>query len=214
MQPVVASVSGASGTASRSSAGAAVGGGATSVSGRALNLAGGTGGTITAPGQASAAVLNAAGESGRAPVVLHATHVVPVKVVRPDTEIQRLDVLAPSNYCPLPIPGHSQPVNRAPQPDRNIPEQPAYALDNSPIHYPVWANIQGVEGQVTLRVEVLASGLPGKMWLKQSSGSGLLDLDAQEQLKHWRFMPARKNGQPVSAWIDVPVLYRSSTARH
>jgi protein TonB len=185
-----------------------------SASGSAPGVSHSAGGTITTPGQAaSAAVLNAAREAGRAPVVLQAAQVVPVKVVRPDSEIQRLDVLAPSNYCPLPIPGHNQPDNRAPQPDRIIAEQPAYALDNPRIDYPFLANIRGVEGRVTVRVEVLANGRPGKMWLKQSSGSGILDQDAQVQLMRWRFVPARKFGQPVAAWIDVPVLYRLSEAR-
>lgn len=185
-------------------------------SGRVVGGSGGNGGAgvAAAPGQAaSIALLNAARETGRPPVVLQATQPVAVKVVRPDTEIQPLDVLAPSNYCPLPLPGHAQPDNRAPQPDRNIAEQPAYALDNPSINYPVMANIRGVEGRVTVRVEVLTSGRPGKMWLKQSSGSGILDQDAQAQLKHWRFVPARKNGQPVTAWIDIPVLYRLSQAR-
>jgi len=201
--------------ASQPFAGSAAGAGSGSASGRAPSVARGPAGVIAAPGQAaSSAVLNAAREAGRAPVVLQATQVIPVKVVRPDTEIQRLDVLAPSNYCPLPLPGHSQPDNRAPQPERRIAEQPAYALDNPRIDYPFLANIRGVEGRVTVRVEVLADGRPGKMWLKQSSGSGILDQDAQAQLRHWRFVPARVNGQPVSAWIDVPVLYRLSEARH
>jgi protein TonB len=63
-----------------------------------------------------------------------------------------------------------------------------------------------------VRVEVLTDGRPGRMWLKQSSGSGILDQHAQAQLAQWRFMPARRNGQPVTAWIDVPVLYRLSEA--
>jgi len=162
---------------------------------------------------ASVALQEAARESGRAPMVLQAIQPVAVKVVRPDSEIQRLDVLAPSNYCPLPLPGHEQPDNRAPLPERRIVEQPAYAADNPSIHYPVLANIRGVEGRVTVRVEVLSDGRPGKMWLKQSSGSGILDQDALAQLKTWRYQPARRNGQPVSAWIDVPVLYRLSQAR-
>jgi TonB family protein len=192
----------------------ASGGGGMPSSGRTASPTGSRGAMMTRPGQAgSTAVLNAAGESGRAPVILQATHAVPVKVVRPDTEIQRLDVLAPSNYCPLPLPGHTQPDNRAPMPDRNIAEQPAYALDNPRIDYPFLANVRGVEGRVTVRVEVLANGRPGKMWLKQSSGSGILDQNAQEQLKQWRFVPARKSGQPVAAWIDVPVQYRLSEAR-
>ncbi len=184
------------------------------VSGRVAASSGGVGGLSVAPRlAASAAVLDAARDAGQMPVVLRAAQVVPVQVVRPDTEIQRLEVLAPSNYCPLPLPGHSQPENRAPLPDRNLIEQPAYALDNPVITYPVLANIRGVEGRVTVRVEVMMDGRPGKMWLKQSSGSGILDSDAQAQLKQWRFVPARKNGQTVTAWIDVPVLYRLNESR-
>lgn len=168
---------------------------------------------VTPANNGSSAVLAAAGGSGRPPVVLHATQPPAVKVVRPDSEIQRLDVLAPSNYCPLPLPGHAQPDNRAPKTDRIIAEHPAYAPDNPGINYPVLANIRGVEGRVTVRVEVLSNGRPGKMWLKQSSGSGILDQDAQAQLKQWRFTPARRNGQPVTAWIDVPVHFRLSQAR-
>ena len=41
----------------------------------------------------------------------------------------------------------------------------------------------------------------------------MLDRDAQSQLAFWRFNPARKNGQPVSAWIDVPVVYRLQDAK-
>ncbi|MDP2788187.1 MAG: energy transducer TonB [Pseudomonadota bacterium] len=212
--PRAETAAGGSGGASVQLAGSASGAGLAVTPGRVPGLARAGSGEIAAPGQvAAAAILNAAGEAGRAPVVLQATQVAPVQVVRPDSEIQRLDVLAPSNYCPLPLPGHSQPDNRAPQPDRHLAQKPAYALDNPHIDYPVLANIRGVEGRVTVRVEVLASGRPGKMWLKQSSGSGLLDQDAQAQLARWRFEPARKNGQPVSAWIDVPVLYRLSEAR-
>lgn len=190
---------------------AAVSGGQPGMASRAGEMSGGQ--LAASRAAASAALLEAARESGRAPMVLRAIQPVAVQVVRPDSEIQRLDVLAPSNYCPLPLPGHEQPDNRAPLPERRNAEQPAYAPDNPSIHYPVLANIRGVEGRVTVRVEVLSDGRPGKMWLKQSSGSGILDQDALAQLKTWRYLPARRNGQPVSAWIDVPVLYRLSQTR-
>jgi protein TonB len=70
------------------------------------------------------------------------------------------------------------------------------------------ANVYGVEGKLIMRVQVLADGTPGQMLLKQSSGNGILDRDAREQLARWRFNPARKNGQAVTAWVDVPVTYR------
>jgi protein TonB len=78
--------------------------------------------------------------------------------------------------------------------------------------FPLQALLNNVQGTATVRVEVLPDGRPGKMWLKQSSGNGLLDRDAQSQLAFWRFNPAHKNGQPVTAWIDVPVIYRLQDA--
>lgn len=133
------------------------------------------------------------------------------KVVRPDSKVETLDVLAPSNYCPLPI--HAQPDNRPPKPDEERLELPTYAETNPSFVYPVMANVYGVEGRLIVRVQVLADGTPGQMLLKQSSGNGILDRDAREQLARWRFNPARKNGQAVAAWVDVPVTYRLPEGR-
>jgi hypothetical protein len=32
-------------------------------------------------------------------------------------------------------------------------------------------------------------------------------------MSRWRFNPARKNGEAVTAWIDVPVIYRLPEGR-
>lgn len=136
------------------------------------------------------------------------------KIVRQDSRVEPLDVLAPSNYCPLPI--HAQPDNRPPtalavREDRL--ELPRYAETNPSFVYPVMANVYGVEGKLIMRVQVQADGRPGRMLLKQSSGNGILDQDAREQLARWRFHPARKNGQAVASWVDVPVTYRLPEGR-
>lgn len=133
------------------------------------------------------------------------------KVMRPDSKVETLDVLAPSNYCPLPI--HAQPDNRPPLPQDDRLELPSYSTANPSFVYPVMANVYGVEGKLIMRVQVLADGTPGQMLLKQSSGNGILDRDAREQLARWRFNPARKNGQAVTAWVDVPVTYRLPEGR-
>jgi protein TonB len=133
------------------------------------------------------------------------------KLIRPDSRVETLDVLAPSNYCPLPI--HFQPDNRPPQAPPDRVELPSYGANNPSFVYPVMANIYGVEGKLIMRVQVLSDGRPGEMLLKQSSGNGILDKDAREQLARWRYNPARKNGQTVTSWIDVPVIYRLSEGR-
>ena len=127
------------------------------------------------------------------------------KLIRQDSRAEALDVLAPSNYCPLPV--HPQPDNRAPQASGGI-EQPGYAANNPILSYPLLANIQGVRGKLILRVEVQPDGRPGKMLVKQASGSRLLDDHAIAELARWRFTPARKLGQAVTAWVDVPIDFR------
>jgi TonB family protein len=152
---------------------------------------------------------NPAGEPGR----LQAVKVAESRVIRQDTQAKPLDVLAPSTFCPLPLPGHTFPVNRPPKPDGADNSVPTYAQDNPSFIFPLQALLANVQGNPIVRVEVLADGKPGRMWLKQSSGNGMLDRDAQSQLTFWRFNPARKNGQPVAAWIDVPVVYRLQDAK-
>ncbi|MBI5330288.1 MAG: TonB family protein [Betaproteobacteria bacterium] len=128
------------------------------------------------------------------------------KVMRPDSQLQKLDVLAPSSFCPLPM--HPQPDNRAPKSLLEQFEKPAYRAENPGFQYPVLANIQGISGKLIVRVQVMEDGTPGQILLKQSSGSGLLDRDAREQIARWQFTPARKNGQVVPSWVDIPVEYR------
>ena len=138
-------------------------------------------------------------------VMLQRAKVTAVRRIPTDTEAQPLDVLAPSTFCPLP--GH-QPDNRAPKPDTNDAFKPAYAADNPSLYFPTLGMLYRTEGRVTARVEVLADGKPGQILLKQSSGYAILDKDALDQLTRWHFVPAQRNGQAVSMWIDVPVIYR------
>ncbi len=87
-------------------------------------------------------------------------------------------------------------------------ERPGYIRDNPVLNFPIRAWAYGHQGRVIARVQVLEDGTTGEIWIKQSSGSGILDQDAIEQLTNFRFRPARKKGQPVTSWIDVPVDYR------
>jgi TonB family protein len=185
-------------------------GGASPAPGGMRAVTGGHGAmTGGAPAQAGAAT----GVADKEPARLKTVKVADTQIIRPDSQAKPLDVLAPSTYCPLPLPGHSFPDNRPPKPDDNATTQPAYAPDNPSFVFPIQAWAGSIQGKAIVRVEVLPDGKPGRMWLKQSSGSGLLDRDAQSQLTFWRFIPARKNGQPVTAWIDVPVVYRLQDAK-
>lgn len=211
----VSGVRAATSAPARTLAGGAVDGTSRSLAGTTGAASGGAwvgdssggGGARVSGGSASIATGSGAAE---APVVLSAAHAPTVQVMRPDSGIERLDVLAPASFCPLPgfFPDN-RPVASAPADD----SLPGYGDNNPNFHYPLRAWAFNHEGRVTLRVEVLHDGRPGQILLKQSSGSGILDQDAREQIARWRFVPARRAGQAVTAWIDVPVVYRLRDAR-
>jgi protein TonB len=65
----------------------------------------------------------------------------------------------------------------------------------------------GEEGKVVLRVFVNENGLPEDVQLKISSGSNRLDSTAQDTVKQWKFVPARRGDAPVGAWVLVPISF-------
>jgi protein TonB len=64
-----------------------------------------------------------------------------------------------------------------------------------------------MEGRVLVRAEVQADGSCNRVELKKTSGHDLLDQAALEAVKKWRFVPARKGGQAVAAWVEVPITF-------
>lgn len=80
-------------------------------------------------------------------------------------------------------------------------------LRNPAPRYPPLARRMGEQGKVVLGVLVSAGGDPAKVEVRTSSGSEVLDEAALDAVKHWRFVPARKGGQPVEAWVLVPITF-------
>jgi protein TonB len=74
--------------------------------------------------------------------------------------------------------------------------------------YPVSAQSSGEQGTVLVQVYVRPDGKVGKYNLAQSSGFGDLDNAALESVLNWRFVPATRNGDPVSDWTIVKVVYQ------
>lgn len=78
-----------------------------------------------------------------------------------------------------------------------------------PPPYPSLAQRRGWEGDVLLRVHVDAGGRAREVEIVRSSGHALLDRSARDQvLQRWRFHPAMRNGEAVSAWAEVPIRFR------
>lgn len=89
----------------------------------------------------------------------------------------------------------------------SAPDYKAAYLDNPRPPYPMVARRMGWEGRVVLNVEVLAEGSCGGINVFQSSGHEMLDNAALDTVKGWRFLPARRAGQPVTQWFKVPVNF-------
>lgn len=79
--------------------------------------------------------------------------------------------------------------------------------DNPAPAYPYAARLRGQQGRVLLQVEVLPSGEAGAVAVAQSSGYESLDRAARQAVQRWRFHPALRNGQPVTASVQVPVRF-------
>lgn len=88
---------------------------------------------------------------------------------------------------------------------------PLYAaeyLSNPAPSYPALARRLGEEGRVLLRVQVTADGRAAQVVVAESSGSRRLDRAAEETVWRYRFVPARRGGEAIEAWVRVPMFFK------
>jgi TonB family protein len=84
---------------------------------------------------------------------------------------------------------------------------PRYLNNPKPI-YPQEAKQRGYQGEVTLRVEVLASGQVGQIEIRRSSGHEILDRSALATVKQWQFVPAKREKESIPLWVNIPIKFR------
>jgi protein TonB len=56
-------------------------------------------------------------------------------------------------------------------------------------------------------VRVSTDGQPLEIQLANSSGYARLDDAARSAVQKWKFAPAMRNGNPVEAWVIVPLEF-------
>jgi len=69
------------------------------------------------------------------------------------------------------------------------------------------ARRRGIEGDVVLEVIVTQSGSVDRVKVVRGLGSGL-DQNAMAAVRQWRFNPARRQGVPVDAVLEISVEFR------
>lgn len=82
----------------------------------------------------------------------------------------------------------------------------AYLHNPKPV-YPPLAKRRQWEGKVLLRVQVLASGAVAAVSVAAGSGHEVLDEAALEAVRQWHFVPAKRGGQAVDSWVNVPINF-------
>lgn len=87
------------------------------------------------------------------------------------------------------------------------PRFDANYLDNPAPTYPPLSRRMGEEGKVFLRVFVEPDGRPSAVEIKTSSGSPRLDQAAENAVRRWKFIPAKRGNEAVSAWVVVPISF-------
>jgi protein TonB len=85
--------------------------------------------------------------------------------------------------------------------------RPRFRLPPRPADYPPRALELGQQGEALVRVRLDPDGKAAEVLLWRGSGFDMLDRAALAAVRGWHFMPALRNGQPVAAWVEIPVRF-------
>lgn len=81
-------------------------------------------------------------------------------------------------------------------------------LENPAPAYPALSRRSGEQGKVMLRVLVSPAGRADDVQVRSSSGSPRLDEAARTTVLRWKFVPAKRGNEAVSAWVLIPISFR------
>jgi protein TonB len=143
----------------------------------------------------------------RPPPVLAAEHPQPTPAPQPVVAMPA----PPPEPATEPLPPAQANPAPEPAPSPALPITPPRAADyriNPKPSYPSLSRRLGEAGTVRLNILVNPDGSVVRLELVQSSGYPRLDQSAMETVQSsWKFEPARQDGQPVSAWVIVPIQF-------
>ncbi|MEW6074641.1 MAG: energy transducer TonB [Planctomycetota bacterium] len=96
-----------------------------------------------------------------------------------------------------------------PPPPATVPElTDPVLLESPPPPYPPLAHRRGWEGTVVCRIAVAPDGTALAVEIERSSGHRILDEAAREALLAWRFVPARRGGEPCAGEVRHQITFQ------
>jgi protein TonB len=114
---------------------------------------------------------------------------------------------APAVEAKAPVVAEAPKVEPQPEPQIEPPKFGAAYLHNPAPAYPASSRRAGEQGRVLLRVLVSTNGSAETVDLEDSSGFEKLDDAAIKAVKKWRFIPAKRSSEAISAYVLVPVKF-------
>jgi periplasmic protein TonB len=84
---------------------------------------------------------------------------------------------------------------------------PVYKKNPNP-KYPEIAKRRGWQGVVMLNVLVSAEGRVKNIKIASGSGYKILDREAFNIVKKWRFFPGMQNDKKIEMWVTVPIRFK------
>jgi protein TonB len=130
--------------------------------------------------------------------MLKAPEAKPEKVTEPKQELAKLE----------PKSGATQISDTEQDVVVSAPIFSANYLRNPAPKYPESAKRKRQQGSVLLKVVVSPAGEPANILLQASSGSELLDNAAIDAVARWKFVPAKRNDEFVTASVIVPIDFK------
>jgi TonB family protein len=158
------------------------------------------------------AVLPVAGPHVLQLIDLHEMDTPPARrvVVLPRLPVEYVDETVVDVH-PEKTPLRTDPIGAPPSPTADDPTLSPYDVAPRPVSmirpdYPLAARDAGVEGVVTVRMQVDSRGLVERVFVVSSTMT-LFERPTLEALRRWRFTPARKAGRAVESSITFSLAF-------
>ncbi len=128
---------------------------------------------------------------------------LPSAFTDPGVGAPEFDIGETTNLTPRPTKPRAKPqIQEADQVD-----EPPRRVHRTMPRYPPAAEERGIEGVVSLRVLIDATGQVARARVVAARPPGLFEESAVAAVKAWRFTPARNRGQAVPVWATLSLRF-------